>query len=255
MTTSKERFWEIDLLRGVAVIMMVTYHALYDLDYFGICHVQVHSGFWSVFARVTAIIFLILVGVSLHLSHTRKMRTGASPKFSKYLWRGLFIFSCGLVVTLITWIFMGRGFVVFGVLHLIGIAIILAYPFLRFRFLNLFFGGIAIFLGILLRDQTFDFPWLLWLGFIPRGFYSVDYFPVFPWFGAILVGIFFGRIFYPNFSRVFSVQNLPDGSFGKLLCFLGKNSLRIYLIHQPILIAVIYLLRFSEIPMGQILQI
>ena len=119
----------------------------------------------------------------------------------KYLQRGLKIFGLGLIITLATWIWPGEGFIVFGALHCIGISIILAYPFLRFRYQNLLLGIILISIGIILKNFTFDFYWLLWLGFTPSTFYTVDYFPLLPWLGVVLIGIFVGNIIYPNFKR------------------------------------------------------
>ena len=228
------RLWEIDFLRGVAIIMMITFHAVFDLWYFGYGF-DISSGFWFVFARVTASIFLFLVGVSLTLSYSRSK--GAS--FSKYAYRGLKIFSWGLIITVITWIFLDKGFIMFGVLHFIGVAIILAYFFLRFHVLNLVLGVVIILIGIFLQGLVFSFPWLLWLGFVPSGFYTLDYFPLLPWFGLVLLGLFFGKMFYPHGkARIRDVNNLITRFF----CLLGRRSLLIYLMHQPVLIALLFFL-------------
>ena len=124
------RFWEIDLLRGMAVVMMVCFHVIYDLNYFGLHEFYIHSGLWPSVARFIATFFLLLVGVSLHLSYSRNLLRG-EVKFSKYLRRGLFIFFWGMVITLTTWLLV-ENFIVFGILHLIGVSVILVYPFLRF---------------------------------------------------------------------------------------------------------------------------
>jgi len=67
----EKRFWEIDFLRGLAIIMMILFHLLYDLNYFGEYNLNLHSGFWWYFARMTATIFILLVGISLTLSFSR----------------------------------------------------------------------------------------------------------------------------------------------------------------------------------------
>lgn len=239
----EERFWEIDFLRGFAVIMMIVFHLFYDLNYFGGYDFNLHSGFWSYFARSTATLFIFLVGVSLTLSFSRTKRAQKVRKrlYMKYLKRGLRVFSWGLIITLITRIFLRQGFVIFGVLHLIGISIILAYPFLKLGSWNLLIGIIFISLGMYLKNLTFDFPWLIWLGLMPEHFYAVDYFPIFPWFGVVLIGLFFGNLLYPNYTRRFKLLDLSKFSFIRLFCFLGRHSLLIYLIHQPILIALLYI--------------
>lgn len=238
-----KRFWEVDFLRGIAIIMMVIYHLIYNLSYFGVYNIKANSGFWLYFARTTAIIFISLVGVSLTLSFSKATKTSLKEKklFLRYLSRGLRIFSWGLIITLVTWVFLREGYVVFGILHLIGISIILAYPFLRFPSWNLLIGILLIFLGLYLKGLTFNFYWLVWLGFKPAYFYTVDYFPLLPWFGVILVGLFFGNLFYPDYSRKFYLHDFSDFSIIKSFCFLGKHSLFIYLIHQPLIIVFLYL--------------
>ncbi|MGB7969345.1 MAG: heparan-alpha-glucosaminide N-acetyltransferase, partial [Methanobacterium sp.] len=135
-----ERFWEVDSLRGLAILMMITYHFIFDLTFFGIFSFDINSGFWWFFARVTALTFIFLMGVSLTLSSNRSQMRGEGILFKKYFKRGLKIFSLGLLITAATWIFIPQEFIIFGVLHFIGISIILAYPFLKRKFLNLFLG-------------------------------------------------------------------------------------------------------------------
>ncbi|MEA1908097.1 MAG: heparan-alpha-glucosaminide N-acetyltransferase [Euryarchaeota archaeon] len=245
----EQRLWEIDFLRGLAIIMMVVFHLLYDLTYFGGCDLNIRSGFWLYFGRATATIFIFLVGVSLTLSFSRygKIRNSGQKLYLKYLKRGLKIFSWGLIITLATWIFLREGFVLFGILHLIGISIILAYPFLKHRYLNLLLGIAIIPIGIYLKNFTFSFYWLVWLGFVPDHFCTVDYFPIVPWFGVILIGVFFGNLLYPNYTRKFNLWDCSEFRSIGLFCLLGRHSLAIYLIHQPILIILLYLLGIVDI--------
>lgn len=232
------RFFEIDFLRGFAIIIMIIYHLFYDLNFFNFYNINIGSGLWWYFARVIASTFILLVGISLTLSYSRAKK----PNYAKYMKRGFRIFSWGLLITLMTGIFLRQGFVMFGVLHLIGVSIILAYPFLKFRFLNLFTGIIFIIFGTYIKNFTFDFPWLMWLGLRPESLYTFDYFPIFPWFGLVLIGLFIGNSLYPNYKRKFKLPDISNFSFVRLFCFLGRKSLFIYLIHQPILITLIYLL-------------
>jgi uncharacterized membrane protein len=242
-----ERFWEVDSFRGLAIIMMITYHLIFDLTFFGIFYFDINSGFLWVFARVTAFTFIFLMGVSLTLSSSRTQIKDEGLLFKKYLKRGLKIFSLGLVITIATWIFIPQEFIIFGVLHFIGISIILAYPFLKRKSLNLFLGISIIIVGIYLGNFTFDFSWLVWLGFIPNTLQTVDYFPLLPWFGVVLIGLFFGGILYKNYNRQFKIPDLSKKYFIKIFSFLGRNSLIIYLIHQPILIIALYLLGIVNI--------
>jgi uncharacterized membrane protein len=238
---SNNRFWEIDFLRGIAVIMMIIFHLLYDLNYFDIYKIDLFSGYFLIYLNFGATIFLLLVGISLSLSYSRSNKSLAKKELqSKYIFRGLKIFALGLVITLVSWLYLTEGFVIFGVLHCIGLSIILAYPFLRFRYLNLALGSVLIFVGIVLKNFTFDFNWLIWLGFSPSQFYTIDYFPLLPWFGVVLIGIFLGNVLYPNFKRMFKLRELGQQKAVSMFCFLGRYSLIIYFIHQPILLALIY---------------
>jgi uncharacterized membrane protein len=237
-TRLKARFWEVDLLRGAAVIMMISFHFAFDLSYFGLCPLEIYSGAWFLLARSAAGLFLLLVGISLVLSASRAEQQNGKI-LPHLLRRGLWIFSLGMGLTLATYILIGEGFIVFGVLHLIGISIILSYPFLKRQRLSALLGLSIILAGWSLQGMEFDYPWLLWLGLTPAGFYSLDYFPLLPWWGVVLVGISLGNFFYRGYRR--RVQ-LPDlSSFPPImpLLVLGRNSLLIYLVHQPILVAML----------------
>jgi len=239
---SKKRFWEVDFLRGTAIVMMIIFHFLYDLDYFGVLELNLFFGFWRYFAYATASIFIFLVGVSLTLSYSRtvKEKTG-KELFTKYLFRGIKIFSWGIVITLITFIFLPDGVILFGVLHLIGISVILAYPFIKYTCRNLVIGILFILTGLYIEGLSFNSMWLLFLGLRPESFHTYDYFPLLPWFGVVLVGIFAGNILYSGYKRKFGIPEISNFIFIKILCFSGRHSLLIYLIHQPILVALLYL--------------
>jgi len=227
-----KRYWEIDSLRAVAIIMMVTFHVLFMLNDSGIYSVNVHSGFWWWFARVTAGTFIFVVGISLTISYSK------SPQIRRFLLRGLKVFVLGLGVTLVTWFTLGEKYVLFGILHFIGVAIILGYFFIRFRFLNLALGVACIVAGVLLHGLRFSFSGLLWLGFLPKGYSPADYFPLLPWLGIALLGIFFGKLLYPNGNRRFNIREF-DNPVTRPLCFLGKHSLIIYLIQWPVIMGIL----------------
>lgn len=237
-TVKEERFWEVDAARGVAILMMVLYHFMYDLDTFGGYAVESTSGFWARFADLTAFSFVFLVGVSLAISYAKSVR----PHFGKYLRRGMKVIGYGMLLTLATWI-LGMGTIVFGILHLIGTSIILAYPFLRFRSLNLAAGLSLIIAGWYLQilDPVSEGPWLLPLGVVPEGLFMPDYRPLLPWFGVVLLGVFVGNLVYGDGKRmagmVGAAGTTPEPA--RPLMFLGRYSLFIYLVHQPILVGLL----------------
>jgi len=248
---NSERFWEVDFSRGIGIVMMIASNFITDLQFFE--NYNAHEIFWKVFAVVTASIFLLLVGISLNLSYAK------SKDFKKYLKRGAFIFGLGLIITLITFFFIPHDYIRFGVLHLIGLSIILAYPFLKLdkRF-SLVLGAILVFMGFLVKNIVLNSNFLLWIGFRTADFVSVDYFPLLPWFGVVLIGLFLGKWLYPDGVCRFKVPDLTKIAnqqflewknarhffirFIKPISWLGKHSLVIYFIHQPILLGMLYFL-------------
>ncbi|NIM47536.1 MAG: DUF1624 domain-containing protein, partial [Candidatus Aenigmarchaeota archaeon] len=97
------------------------------------------------------------------------------------------------------------------------------------------------------RNFSFDFSWLLWLGFTPKNYYTFDYFPILPWFGITLLGIYFGNLLYKNGKRRFKIKDVSNVSIVKFLTFLGRKSLIIYLVHQPLLVIFLLILGFKVI--------
>ena len=224
-----ERFWEIDFFRGLAVLMMVAFHFLYDLNYFAVTSIPVNEGYLFWFARITAGIFIFISGICLSVSYSKKK----DKYWKKSLRRFTKLFGLGLIITAITWLFFPQEFIVFGILHFFGLSAVIILPFLRFKKSNIILGLIFIAIGIFLSGIAFDFPYLLWLGLEPVGFLTFDYFPIFPWFGLLLIGLFAGKKFYVN--KTPKIRN-------NVLTFIGRHSLLIYFLHQPVLIGIIFLL-------------
>jgi uncharacterized membrane protein len=250
MTESLQaRFWEVDFLRGLAVVLMIVYHTIFDLDYFGIHSHFLDSGFWLYLSRLAAIIFILLVGVSLVLSYKRACELGNDKRFMfKLFIRGSKIFFLGLLITFITYLLVGEGYIIFGVLHFIGFAIIISFPFLRFYILNIVLALFFIVVGLYIQQTTLNFPWLLWLGFSFKEFYTLDFFPLFPWFGVTLMGISLGNYLYRNYKRRFKLPDLSSLILVRSFAILGRKSLMIYLFHQPIVVVILYLAGKAAIP-------
>jgi uncharacterized membrane protein len=229
------RFPEIDAARGIAILMMVLFHTIFDLNFFNIAPINVATGFWRYFAMATASLFLLLVGISLVVSHARsaaKLTGFALTK--KFLFRGAGIFVLGLLVTLVTWWYLREGYIIFGILHLIGVSVMLSVLFFRFGKYNILLGLLCIAGGFFIGNVSGPI-WLLPLGIYPVSFTSVDYTPLIPWFGAVLVGMGVGEFLYAGGVRRFEAPHLPD-RVATPLTFLGQHSLIIYLVHQPVII-------------------
>jgi uncharacterized membrane protein len=239
----KKRFWEIDFLRGIAIILMIFFHIIYDLNFFSITDFNIYSGIIFFIARLSALIFVILAGVSLSISYSRvKKYLSSKDIIIKFIKRGIKIFFLGIIISIITWLYIPSGFVIFGILHFVGISIILSLIFIGYIFFNVIIGILFIVIGFYLKSLTFNFNFIIPLGFIPNNFWTIDYFPLLPWFGVILIGISIGNLIYPNHIRKYNIIDLSENFLVKFFCFLGRNSLVIYFIHQPIIIFLIFLL-------------
>ncbi len=240
MGSNQTRIIEVDVLRGVAIIMMVAFHATWDLNYLGFIQVDLYSGPQALFAYSIGTLFLILVGISLTLSHSRAVKTmSPSGLRLKYLTRGLRLLALGALITIVTWLIIAEGFIVFGILSCIGLSIIFAFPLINRPRLALSIGAMAVILGVVLHQFSFTTYWLLWLGFIPQDFFSVDYFPMLPWFGVVLIGITIGNHIYGHDLRS---RIKKETIITRPLGLLGRHSLLIYLIHQPLILGLLLLL-------------
>lgn len=236
------RLWEIDTLRGIAVVLMIFFHLTWDLYSIRAIDTNVFSAPWQLFARSIGATFTFLLGLSLALRRMRAAGT-AGDRFLPYLRRGAMIIGLGLVVTLASYFTIPESFIIFGILHMLGCAFILAYPFVRLPpAVTAIAGVLAVVVGNYFSTLQVPFPWLIWLGLAQSGRAMADYYPLLPWFGAALLGVAAGRTLYPNGERGFFLFDFGSNPLVRALRFLGSHSLIIYIIHQPIILGCLYLL-------------
>ncbi|WP_224705524.1 DUF1624 domain-containing protein [Devosia aquimaris] len=233
--SSRPRFAAIDIARGVAIIAMIAYHLCWDLSYFRFIAPDVgYDREWVVIARSILAVFLFLVGVGLVLGHGRGIRWRA-------FWRRwMFVVAGALAITLGTWIVFPESFVYFGVLHAIALFSLMALPFLAAPiWVAGLVAAIVIALPFGFSDALFNEKPYSWLGFWVVPPPTNDLVPVFPWFGAVLIGVIAMRLLLASrwAARLAAIQ--PQGRLPRLLATLGRWSLLIYLLHQPILLGII----------------
>lgn len=231
------RWAAIDIARGLAVAAMIVYHFAWDLSFFRLSAVDVvgHPG-WQLFARTIAATFLILVGAGLVLAHGKGIR-----------WRSFFkrlavIAAAALTITVATRLAMPESYIFFGILHCIALASLLALPFLRAPVvLALAAAAFAFAAPALFTAPGLDAAALDWLGLGARAPLTNDYVPVFPWFGFVLAGLAAMRLVLRHGPRPGAPGPRRENRLWRGLVWGGRHSLVIYLAHQPVLLAALFL--------------
>jgi len=230
------RYMLVDALRGCAIVLMVGYHFSFDLNYFYRLGLDFnHDPLWLNLRVFIVSLFLGLVGISLHLA----MRHGFNR--ARYLRRLGAIVACAGLVTAASLAMFPRSFIYFGILHFIAVASVVALPMARLFWTNLWLGAALVVLGTSVQLPMFDRPPLQWIGLMTHKPITEDYVPLLPWLGVVLIGIFIGRWLYREpLPRLAGWRTTAP--VGRVLAFGGRHSLFIYMAHQPLLFAVLYLL-------------
>ena len=233
MSHKNRRIWQIDFSRGLAVILMVLFNWSFSLKFLNVFTISENWLYWWLLPRLIGGSFIFLAGISAVINFN-KNKSG-----KKIAYRGLRIFLIGIGITAVTFLAFPENTIYFGILHLIGFSLIISPFFIKNKNLVLLAASIILIAGFQLQSSYFNFPHLLWLGFGPANFQTFDYWPLMPWFGIFLLGLFFGD-FIKNKSPVHEKNYLI-----KKICFLGRNSLIIYLGHQIVLVGIIYMFGFK----------
>lgn len=232
----KKRIWELDAFRGICILGMVAVHLMYDLaDLYRIIDWEYPA--WFAFIKDWGgLLFLLISGISATLG-------------KRSVKRGLIVLGCGLIVSAVTYGMYALNFasksiiIYFGVLHCLGICMILWWLCKRLPTWALALLGIALTVaGLYLETVTLvDHPWLMPLGFTFPGFASSDYFPLLPNFGYFLLGAVVGRTVYRKKETLLPMVK-ESNILVRFFTFCGRQSLWIYLLHQPILTGICMLL-------------
>ncbi|HIU64138.1 MAG TPA: DUF1624 domain-containing protein [Candidatus Avacidaminococcus intestinavium] len=239
----KARYHVLDAVRGIAIVGMLIYHYFYDLTYFFHQNSRwIFTPSAELFQTVVAFLFILISGMLAHVSKNNGLR-------------GLQLLTCGLVVNAVSYFYLPQSRIVFGILTFLGTASLAIYFFQRFLVLveprvgalcsfllyvltyTLPQGKIMVgnWLLVVLPEALYQYYWLAPFGFPSVGFVSADYFPLLPWFFIYLLGFYVWLSFSETFKNTHLTYRIP------LLSCVGRQSLVIYFLHQPVILFVLML--------------
>lgn len=228
----KQRIWELDAFRGICILGMIVVHAVLDVKGFG----STGNALFDFVREWGSLLFILISGICLTLG-------------SRSIRRGLIVFGAGMLCTLVTWGMYKLGMesesiiIRFGILHCLGICMILAAVIKKApKAALLILAAVLIYLGFYVEGLTTECKYLFPLGIRYSGFSSSDYFPLLPNLGYFVAGMFIGKTLYAKKKSLMPNVNSTVAPL-RFLSWCGRQSLFIYLLHQPILYGAVYLIQ------------
>ena len=218
----------MDALRGLAVCLMVLHHFLYDLCEF------LGAPWWLFTNPVFDVLHYFFAGLFIFLS-------GISSDFSRSnLKRGAKAMALALGITLVTY-FMDMT-IVFGVLHLLGVCMMLYPVYKKLPTQALAAVGVVLVVtGYLISGTVVEAKFLFPFGFVYEGFTSSDFFPILPHLGWYMLGTVLGRTVYAD-KKTRLPGTFRESAIARFFCWCGRQSLFIYLLHQPVVYGLLELI-------------
>lgn len=219
------RIWELDFFRGVALLLMIYFHVIFDMKDIFNYNINYSTGINYFLGKISALLFIFISGISSHLSKSNTKR-------------GLRLLGIALVITLATHLYSAGLGIKFGILHFLAICMLLAPMFKKMNiYLLLILATAIIAIGNYFSGFTLPQDFLFVFGLISSNFVSSDYYPLLPWMGIFLYGMAAGQALYSKKRSIFSFS-IGDNPISKA----GRHTLLYYLIHQPVIIVILTLI-------------
>lgn len=230
------RVYNLDKYRGFTIISMVLFHLCYDINLYA--DLRFYNNFYinKIWQLSIAISFFLISGISSNFLTSKDN-----------IIRGIKTSILGILISLITYLFVKDQLIIFGVLNGLGFSMIITGFIKKYTNLNKKYWWVFLilfittyniphgnFLGYKLSDTLYKMN-LFFIGFPNSSFRSTDYFPIIPWVFIFIAGYLIGKILIDkNFYDLYGKENF--------LAIIGQNSMLIYLLHQPIIYVLVYLL-------------
>ncbi|HVE50698.1 MAG TPA: heparan-alpha-glucosaminide N-acetyltransferase [Casimicrobiaceae bacterium] len=226
------RVESIDTARGIAIVAMIVYHFVFDLRYFGVVRADFENDpFWLTVRATIVTSFLLIVGISIVLARQ------ANVPPARLVRRVIVIAACAAAASIGSYVIYPQTFIYFGILHCIAVSSVLAWPLAARPRLAGVLGVAMVVAGLTFSSEWFDSRWASWLGFTKSKPPTQDFVPLFPWLGVVLIGITAGDALARHaFAPIRSLAKWPAS-----LRWLGRHSLAVYMVHQPLLMGALWL--------------
>lgn len=217
----KARSGIVDLLRFLAILLMVIFHFSFDLNAFHLVQIDFFKEpFWYGLPRLIVSLFMTSMGASLYFSHSKGIRWRS---FNKRL---LQLVISAIAITVTTYFIFPQNWIFFGTLHSIAVCSLLALPFLK---VSRWIGIIGVLIIAPHLSGIYQYP------FWSMAHKSMDYIPPLPWLGFVFIGMSLG---YSKYSK----WSLPQNRATAFITQVSNHSLIIYLLHQPVLWGLVWLI-------------
>ena len=222
------RYFQLDFIRGIAILLMMVFHLCFDLNIFHFIDIDIYNREgrdWFYFRMIILTLFISCVGISLALANEEKTEIRKVAK--RFMQLSFF----SILITVASYIIFPQTWIYFGVLHFIALASLMALLFVRLEWIALLLGVMIV---ALFNLDIINMHWLYELlkGALNLPARTEDLVPLLPWFGVVLIGIIIGK------KRLFLFP-LSSNKFTKFISLSGKHSLVIYLLHQPLFFGII----------------
>jgi len=231
------RLERLDIIRGIAIFLMVIFHLNYSLvNIFNSQILELPANIWFYIWRISALLFIIIAGISFVLAENKyKIKI-----IKKYIKVSIFLWIIAFFISLSTLLFFPEQYIRFWIIHFFSLSFLLLLLFRKFKYYN-----IILWLWIIIYGFYFisivEVKYLYFLGFVYPWFNSADFYPILPYFWVMLLWYWIWTYLLNNnllhILRWSSISNI----FKKFFIYIWKKSLLIYIIHQPIIIGVLYL--------------
>ena len=212
----------LDLMRGIAIIMMIAYHFIWDLNAtFEFTKDPLDTPAGEAWRYLIVFLFLSAVGISLVIAHSKQLN------LRKFIKRLTFLGIAALIVSAVTYIRYPDYWIYFGILHLIWVSSLIAIAFINLPKTSLLIAALIL-IGIIFDQPNLSIISNIFEPYLPPN--SLDFYPLFPYLSFVFIGMYLGH--YPHYQKVFIFRL-------NWIEVMGKHALIIYLTHQVVLLGLV----------------